>query len=434
MTRDCVVVSQRFPPDKGGNAARIHDLATHLHGSEWEVTVLAPPPSYPPGEFDRSWRRKRTRTVDGVTVHRLWSWQPQVENPGTVRRLAYYLLFGVHAMVWLLWNVQRYDAVVTTTPPISTGAPGLVAAALGKPWVVDVRDRWIDASISLGYLEAGSPLERVSRRFQRLVLHTADRVAVTTERLGDSLAETYGESLASKTIHVPNGVDTDRFRPDRSRTGDGQARGDSDASRTDRDGNTLTVDGGAADSRPTIIYTGNLGSAQDLESCVRAMSHLSHDGAVLRLVGGGDVESDLRRLTADLGLDDRVEFVGVVPRDDVPPLLADATVGIAPLEDSDELAYAMPTKVYEYMASGLPTLVTGRGEIRRFVEESGGGVWAANDPRDIADRLDELLADDQLRRRLAEDGRAHVTANYDRAAIARDLGAALTRLVEAETA
>jgi glycosyltransferase involved in cell wall biosynthesis len=82
------------------------------------------------------------------------------------------------------------------------------------------------------------------------------------------------------------------------------------------------------------------------------------------------------------------------------------------------------------MASGLPTLVTGRGEIDRFVDESGGGVRAENDPQRIAERLDELLADDQLRRELARNGHEHVGENYDREEIAERLGDELASLVE----
>lgn len=433
-SRRAVFVSQRFTPDSGGNAARIHDLGTHLADRGWEVTVLAPPPSYPPGEFELTWRRQSTATIEGVTVHRLWSWQPQRENPGTVERLAYYLLFGIHAMLWLLWNGRRMDIIVTTTPPISTGAPGLCANALGTPWVVDVRDLWIDASISLGYLEAGSLLERVSRRFQRLVLHRSDRIAVTTGTLGEALSATYGESLADKTVLIPNGVDVDRFRPvdsDEEVPSTAVSRGSvTEADRKQRNPeadtpNTDRLNGG----KPTIIYTGNLGSAQDLESCIRAMAHLSNESALLRLVGGGDAESRLRRLTDELGLDDRVKFEGVVPRERVPELLAEATIGIAPLQTFEELEYAMPTKVYEYMASGLPTLVTGRGEIERFIDESGGGVHVDADPHQIAEQLDELLADSHLRRQLGANGRTYVASAYDRNAIAGRLSDEMTELI-----
>ncbi|MXR52990.1 glycosyltransferase [Halovenus sp. WSH3] len=413
-SRRVVFVSQRFPPDKGGNAARVHDITAHFD-DEWDVTVLAPPPSYPPGEFDRSWTRKQTEDRDGVTVHRLWSWQPQTEDPGMARRLAYYLVFGIHAMCWLLWHVREYDCVVTTTPPISTGAPGLLAAALGTPWVVDVRDLWIDASISLGYLTPGSLIERVSRRFQRRVLHAADRIAVTTEALGDSLQQKYGQSLAAKTILVPNGVDVRRFQP--------SAEGDSDEPQA-------TTDGG----RATIIYTGNLGSAQALGSCVRAMSRLPEDAAVLRLVGSGDRESQLRRLTDELEVQDQVEFHGLVPREEVPALLDDATLGVAALEESDELSYAMPTKLYEYMASGLPSVVTGRGEIERFVEDNECGLHADAEPAAIAEAFERLLDDDGLRRELGANGRACAEQEYDRKAIADAFADELGTLIDESNA
>lgn len=418
--RRVVFVSQLYPPEKGGNASRIHDMATNLDGTQWDVTVLAPPPCYPPGSFERTWRPVRTEARSGVTVHQLWTWQPQEENPGTVQRLAYYLLFGIHVMLWLLVNIGRYDAVVTTTPPISTGAPGLLASALGKAWLVDVRDRWIDASVALGYLEEGSVLERVSRRFQRLVLTRADHVTVTTPTLAASLRDTYGSSLEEKTAVIPNGVDTDRFRPDLT---------PDESSALAATATDLQTDGG----RPQIIYTGNLGSAQPLDACVRAMAHLRHD-AVLTLVGSGDIESDLRALVADLGLEDDVEFRGFVPRAEVPALLGAATVGLAPIQDSPEFAYAMPTKVYEYMGCGLPVLVTGQGEIERFVDASGGGVHASTDPEEIAARLDELLADPDRRQELGDRGRDYIVARYDRRDIAQRFGDVLAAALDGASA
>jgi glycosyltransferase involved in cell wall biosynthesis len=419
--RRVVFVSQMFPPETGGNASRIHDTATNLD-DEWAVTVLAPPPTLPPGEFDRSRRRATTERVDGATVHRLWTWQPTVEDPGMARRLPYYLLFGLHAMLWLLWNRRRYDAVVTSTPPISTGAPGLLAAALGTPLVVDVRDLWIDASISLGYLEADSAMARLSRRFQRLVLGAADRITVTTETLGEAVAERYGPELSAKTVLLPNGVDTDRFRPH-------------DEPGTPRGGHDDGVAGAVGDGgrvpppdRPTIVYTGNLGSAQALEPCVRAMAHVSSD-AVLRLVGGGDVATDLRRLAEACGVEDRVRVDEPVPRDAVPAVLNDATLGVAPLEASETLSYAMPTKCYEYLACGLPTVVTGRGEIERFAERSGGAVHADTDPERLAAAFDALLAAPERREEMTRRGRKYVVANHDRRALAGRLGEQLSALV-----
>lgn len=444
--RHVVFVSQMFPPDTGGNASRIHDNAVNLVDYGWDVTVLAPPPSYPPGEFDRSWQRSETDSADGVTVHRLWTYQPQTEDPGMGKRLLYYLIFAIHSTFWLVWNVRRYDIVVTSTPPISTGGPGLLVSVLGKPWVVDVRDLWIDASIALEYLEQGTAIERLSRRFQRLVLHTADSITVTTRGTAESLKETYGDALGEKFVELPNGVNVGRFeRTDPQPTatdreavvsaGHGSSEHGQSGSTQPLGENTAAGFRAQSNSRndsdtDVIIYTGNLGSAQDLESFIRAMTHLESEDVVLRLVGGGDRKSQLRALARQLSVQDSVEFVEPVPREEVPSLLCEATVGIAPLKNSPELEYAIPTKVYEYLACGLPVVVTGRGEIDRVVSESGGGVVAENDAERIANRLDELLDDKRRRRQLGQQGQKFVSRNYDREAIAGRLSVELDRFLD----
>lgn len=434
-----VFISQMYPPEKGGNASRIHDTARNLRDHGWSVTVVAPPPSYPPGEFEPTCRRSYTEVLDDILIHRLWTWQPRQENPGMARRLPYFLLFGIHVMWWLLWNARRYDVVVTSTPPISTGAPGFVAKLFGVPWLLDVRDLWIDASISLGYLREGSWTERLSRWFQRTVLKTADRVSVTTPATAATIRDTYGESLGPKTIVLPNGVDTDRFRPTPESDG-GTEVTDATADVSNVEGSHVSTresgdssrrDASRADpsaDRPVIVYTGNLGAAQDLESCIRAMTHLSTDDAVLRLVGSGDLESKLRALTDKLDIQDRVEFVGAVDREEIPNILATATIGIAPLMDSEELAYAMPTKVYEYLACGLPTVTTGRGELEQFIRASGGGMHVENDPAAIAQAFDDLLTDEECRQRMGAAGRQHVVDRYDRSAIAGRLADELATL------
>ncbi|MDS0281582.1 glycosyltransferase family 4 protein [Haloarcula onubensis] len=416
-----VFVSQRYPPEKGGNASRIRDLAVNV-ADDASVTVLAPPACYPPGNFERSWERCETERRDGVVVHRLWSWQPRVENPGLARRLPYYLLFALHATLWLAWHHRSTDAVLTSTPPITTGIPGLAAAFLGTPWVVDVRDLWIDNSVALGYVDADSPLVRASRWFQGLVLGTADRITVTTQSLGTAVTEKYGAALDDRIRHLPNGVDTTLFEPTTERDEPAPDRSETADTRPDDEAEP-----------PVVVYTGNLGSAQPLEPCIRAMDELSHD-ATLRFVGDGDERSRLEALTERLGLADRVEFVGLVDREAVPAHINGAAVGLAPIKDTSELAYAMPTKAYEYLACGVPLVVTGRGEVRRFVEDSGGGRHAEVDPAAIAEELDALLDSPERRRRLGTAGREHVVEAYDRANIADRLEDLLSSLAGADDA
>jgi glycosyltransferase involved in cell wall biosynthesis len=312
--------------------------------------------------------------------------------------MAYFLTFALHAMAWLVWHVRSFDAALSTSPPISTGLAILpFKLTIGIPWIVDIRDLWIDVSADLGFISEGGIVERLSRAYRLRELRTADLITVTTTETARILESEY--DISTPVSVVPNGVDVDRF--DRERTG------------TD----------------PVVIYTGNVGHGQDLESCVRALQYVENDDVTLRIVGDGDRRDTLESLTAELGLTDRVEFVGFVNRDRIPSLLSEATIGIAPIKPDPSLRYAVPTKLYEYMACRLPSIAVGKGEIEAFVDASGGGRVAENDPQDIAETIDTLLADPSLRERLGSDGRAYVAANYDRRAIAEELGDRLDELV-----
>ena len=394
------IVSQHFPPDSSGNASRVHDTAKHLTSEGWDVTVLAPPPAFPHGQFDRRWERRRTRDEDGVTVHNLWAWQPTAEDPGFVSRMAYYLLFPVHALLWLLVHHREVDVVITSSPPIFTGIAGLPFGLLGTtPWIVDVRDLWIDASIGLGFIAEGGIAERISRLYERRVLSTADRITVTTSVLGDRLADRYRLDR-EKIVHLPNGVDTDEFEPSEST------------------------------SNPTIVYTGNVGHAQDLASCIRAISRLDHPAASLKIVGDGDIKGDLEGIAREEELNGVVEFTGLVPREEIPAILDEAMIGIAPLKSDESLEYAVPTKAYEYMAYELPVVATGIGEIESLIEASGGGFHVENDPDAIAEAFQSLLENEETRAELGANGREHMIERYDRGVVARHLSSTLEDVIE----
>jgi len=148
------------------------------------------------------------------------------------------------------------------------------------------------------------------------------------------------------------------------------------------------------------------------------------------LVGGGDLVPDLQALVRELDLSDRVRFVDPVPQAEIPGLLAEATIGLAPLVDDPELAYAMPTKLYEYLGCGLPVVTTGRGELRRFVEAADGGIHTDGEPEALASAFERVLTDDERRREFGASGRAFVEREYDHREIADRFGATLRELTE----
>jgi len=390
MKQVCIV-SQHFPPEKSGNASRIYDTAAHLAKLGIGVTVLAPHPTFPTGSFPRTWKRSDVQEVDGIRVVRLWTWQPSSGDPGFASRMAYYLSFPVHAALWLLFTRSRFDAIMTSAPPLFTGIPGYVLKRASRvKWILDIRDLWIDASIGLGFLREGSLYERLSRRFEQACLDRADLVGVTTEELGRRISSRYRVTAPIELL--PNGVNTEFFRP---------------------------TDG---EKKRQIIYAGNVGHAQDLDKVALAVKSMNGTyNLKFVIVGDGDTRKSLEGLVKAESLTDSVIFTGILPREEIPRLLSESLVGVAPLKRLANLEYAAPTKAYEYMACGIPFVGCGNGEIAHLAKESGAGVIAENTPEAIAATLSKLLDDPEKMEEMGRRGREYVAKHYDRRSVALKL-------------
>ncbi|WP_189635979.1 glycosyltransferase family 4 protein [Halomicrobium mukohataei] len=363
------------------------DLTSHM-AEECEVTVIAPPSCYPASDFDWSWDWETTEVRNGCEIVRLWAWQLRTVDPSFVDRLLYYFTFVAHALFWLFQRRQKYDVIITTSPPIFTGMVALPFSMLGSlNWILDIRDLWIDVSSDLGFISEDGIITKSSRRYQAATLRQADLITVTTHGTTTQLRERY--DFETEISVIPNGVDTSVFTPEPS------------------------------SNEVELIYTGNLGYGQDLETCIRAL-HYTESDVRFRIVGDGDLRPELVELAEKIGVSDQVDFMGLVPREQIPQLLGTAAIGVAPLKEQDSLEYAVPTKLYEYWACELPVLALGQGTIEEIVSESGAGVVPSGSPRTVAREIDALLSNKEHRKQLAERGRTFVVANYERQALAHE--------------
>lgn len=130
------------------------------------------------------------------------------------------------------------------------------------------------------------------------------------------------------------------------------------------------------------------------------------DDAVLWLAGDGSLRAALQRQCDELGLSDRVHFLG--NRVDVPDLLsaADVTVLTSDWE-------GLPIAVLESLAVGCPVVATDVGGVREALAGGGGTVVPPGDPAATADALRVLLGDPAARRAAATAGLRSVQREYD---------------------
>jgi glycosyltransferase involved in cell wall biosynthesis len=206
---------------------------------------------------------------------------------------------------------------------------------------------------------------------ERTAFYRADHVIVLTPTMKEFYLDKY-EISPDRLTPIPFGVDDDLFTPSLDQ-----------------------------EPEPRITYVGNLGTFYAFEPYLRAFSRLD-DEYELYIIGWGEERERLEELCSELGIDDRVTFTGRVPREQVAEYLASATLNWVPLETDYELDYARPTKLLEGMAVGTPFVGSPLAEMEVISERSNAGIITNNEPAEIAQAMEKILTNDEIRSKMEQ--------------------------------
>ena len=201
------------------------------------------------------------------------------------------------------------------------------------------------------------------------------------------LRERYGDA-AHTLVRIYNGIDLETFAP---------ARPD--------------------DRPPLVVGVGRLVEKKGFHHLVDAVALLRDRGRPIRLelVGGGAEENALRARVASLDLEDRVTFHGPLTQAETRERMRGAAVLAAPcVVGVDGNRDGLPTVILESLALGTPVVATPVTGIPEAVLDGRTGLLVPEgDTAALAEALDRVVGDADLRCRLAEQGRRHVEERFD---------------------
>ena len=189
-------------------------------------------------------------------------------------------------------------------------------------------------------------------------------------------------------------------------------------------------------SPPRILYVGSIDPGRGVRVLVRAMVAILRE-VDARLVLAGSIapkfEQALREGIRELGLADKVELLGPVDHDQLPMLVATATVCVVPaaadLTPNPTVVY--PTKLLEYMACKQAIVAPRRETIAQVVENNREALlFEPGDPIDLARKVLRLLGEPLLRSRLAQQAYERVRKDFTASAARRALRGAYDVLAE----
>jgi glycosyltransferase involved in cell wall biosynthesis len=215
----------------------------------------------------------------------------------------------------------------------------------------------------------------ISFRMERYAALRSDLVVAVSEENRQDVVDQYGVDETVMRV-VPNGIRPERFSP-------------------------------AEPEGPVILSVGRLHQRKGLDLLIRAMPSVLQEVPKARLLiaGRGEREGELRNLAKTLDLEDKVEFLGFVPDDDLPALYRRAMVFAMP-----SLYEGFGIVMLEAMASSVPVVAFRTGATPEVIEDGVNGFLA--DAGTLADRLIKVLMDPGTARTMGRRARERVEAEY----------------------
>jgi glycosyltransferase involved in cell wall biosynthesis len=178
-----------------------------------------------------------------------------------------------------------------------------------------------------------------------------------------------------------------------------------------------------------LLYVGRLAAVKGLPILLRAMAALkiSHPAVSLDVAGDGPDRSMLEQLAAELGIAERVRFLGYQSQQQVRSLLEKTDVFVM-----SSFAEGVPVVLMEAAAAGVPSVATRIAGIPELIEDGvvGGLLVPPGDVVATAEAIAKLLNDAELRNRLGSAGREKVSRDYNLSLEARWMGRILTGAFE----
>lgn len=369
----CFVTTSYIRSASDHYARFVHEQAKSLLDADADASVIVVAPMAPGLPRDES--------VDGVRILRAtYFWPTQFQSLAyqheglfaTVRRsglAALQLPVLLCALAARLWSAARgADVIHAQWLPTS-----VVAIAVGSARRIPVV-----ASVRGADLNSGD--SRIGRAFLGALLRRLDAVVTVSDEFKQRLERDFSGCRIVRAIH--NGVDGEQFKP--------------------RSIDTCRVSIGLDPQSTVVLYVGGLIERKDVGTLLRSMVEVAAGTrpAELYLAGEGPQEHSLRTLARNLGLADRVHFLGAVSRDSIHLWMGAADVLVLP-----SLGEGRPNVVIEALACGTPVVATDINGTRELVSGVDDGLlFRPGDASGLAHCLNRVLNDAVLARRLAEGG------------------------------
>lgn len=350
-----LVVCQYYYPEP----FRHPDFCEELVKLGHEVDVVTGIPNYPMGEIYKGYEhnQKQDEVIHGVNVHRCYT-IPRKNS--TLYRFLNYYSYAISSTRYIKKLKKEYDVVfVDQLSPVMMACAGIKYKQLhSKKLVLYCLDLWPESLIA-GSIKKDSLVYKIFFNISKRIYKQADTILVSSDSFRKYFKDNFN---IDNTIYLPQYAE-DIF--------------DSKICKKQKD---EYID---------LMFAGNVGSAQGIETIIKAAELLKEQKQIrFHIVGDGKELDNIKKQASSL---ENVIFYGRKPLEEMPSMYSKADVMLITTKDSPVWSYTLPGKIQTYMAAGKPIIGAISGEGQRVINEAKCGLCGnAEDYKQLAENIKHL--------------------------------------------
>jgi glycosyltransferase involved in cell wall biosynthesis len=388
-----LILSQYYDPEP---IPKPSELAQELLHRGHEVSVITGFPNYPSGILYPGFplRLIQHAHVEGVPVTRTFEYP--YHGKSASGRFLNYISFMLSAPFGLL-KTAPCDVIYVWHPPLTVGVAAWIVACLRRvPFVYDVQDIWPESAILSGVLKKGL-LTKLLERIEKFVYRRASQILVVTEGARENLI-TKG-TPPDKVSVMPHWINENMFE-------------------VVEDASVLQLRQRMNfDQRFIVMFAGNLGLIQSLDTVIYAADILRQNKNILIVfVGDGVDRVRLQNLTNSLNLQQQVLFIDRQPMEKMPAFMAASDILLVHLKRSELSRYIIPTKIISYLVAGKPILMAAEGAAADLINQAEAGIITEpENPQALAEAICKLAGcSDEERLKMGQHGRQYFHSHFSK--------------------
>lgn len=386
-----LIVSQYFWPE----SFIINDIVRMLNEQGHDIAVATGKPNYPDGKIFEGYRASgalRERYLDKIEMLRVPLWP---RGKGSATNLVFnYLSFVFSGLLLLPWMLRKreFDAILVFAPsPITQAIPAIFLKWLkGARLALWIQDLWPESLAATGFVRNRFLLWVVGW-VVRAIYRCCDILLVQSQAFVDPVAR---YACRDKIVYYPNSIDV---------------RSSSAVTPIPDDLRDIL------ERHFCVVFAGNLGTAQGLDTVVQAAILLRDDPQIRLVLAGSGSRLDWLKEQQHLHELHNLVMPGRFSMAEMPQIFERSAALLVSLNDEAVFAQTIPSKIQAYLAAGRPIIASLNGEGAKVVSEARAGLVSA------AGQVPPLVANIRCLKALSEAertamgkaGRAYFDANFE---------------------